>query len=280
MSRLFHAVSLIFASVALAQPAIAEERREALSTFKDCDVCPEVVVIPAGNFMMGSPEDEPQRGDREGPQHEVIIMKPFAIGKFEVTFNEWDACVTAGGCNGYEPGDRGWGRGLRPVILISWDHAKAYVSWLSDRTGHRYRLLSEAEWEYAARAGTTTPFSTGHRITTDQANFNGNYTYNGSNKGVYRQQSTPVGSFPANAFGLHDVHGNVYEYVEDCWHERYEGGPVDGSPWISSDCGRRVQRGGSWKARPPFIRSAIRIWIVANYWRDTFGFRVVRDLDS
>lgn len=278
MKRLLSAMAFAFGLLILAQSIVAEEPREALSTFKDCDLCPQLVVIPEGSFMMGSPVDELQRGTREGPQHKASISKPFAIGKFEVTFREWDACVAAGGCDDHGTGDRGWGRDQRPVILITWDHAKAYVSWLSDLTEQRYRLPSETEWEYAARAGTTTPFSTGQTITTDQANFNGNYTYNGSDKGVYRKQTAPVGSFPANAFGLHDMHGNVYEYTEDCFHETYEGAPVDGSPWISEICERRVQRDGSWKGRPPYIRVAARSSVVTNYGRDSFGFRVARDL--
>lgn len=228
---------------------------------------------------MGSPVDEPQRGSREGPQHRVHIAKPFAIGKYEVTFDEWDACVTEGGCDNYVPLDRGWGRGRQPVISVSWTHAKAYVSWLSKKTGSRYRLPSEAEWEYAARAGTTSPFSTGQTIRSDQANFNGSYTYNGSTEGGFRQRTVSVGSYLPNAFGLHDMHGNLYEYVEDCWHESYEGAPNDGSAWVSDGCDRRVQRDGSWKARPAFIRSAVRAWTWPDGARkDTFGFRVARDL--
>ena len=278
MRYLYSFAAFAFGLLALAQSTTAEEPREPLSTFKDCDQCPEMVVIPVGSFIMGSPEDEPQRGSREGPQHQVRFAKPFAIGKYEVSFDEWDACVAAGGCNGYEPGDRGWGRGRMPVILVSFDHAKAYVTWLSELTGKRYRLPSEAEWEYAARAGTTSPLSTGATITTDEANFNGNYTYNGSDKGVFRQRTTPVGSYSSNAFGLHDIHGNLYEYVEDCWHESYEGAPDDGSPRVSDSCDKRTQRDGSWKSRPPFIRSAVRAWVSPIYPRDTFGIRVAREL--
>ncbi|MEE8188740.1 MAG: formylglycine-generating enzyme family protein, partial [Kiloniellales bacterium] len=218
--------AFVLALVALAQSAAAEELRKTLSTFKDCELCPEMVVIPAGSFMMGSPADEPIRGKNEGPPRQVNIANPFAVGKFEVTFDEWDACVAADGCDDDRLGDRGWGRGRSPVILISWDDAKAYVDWLSENTGQPYRLPSEAEWEYVARAGTTTPFSTGQVITTDQANFNGTYTYNGSSKGAYRKKTTIVGSFPANAFGLHDVHGNVVEWVADCTNDNYHAAPV------------------------------------------------------
>ena len=148
-------------------------------TFKDCDNCPEMVVVPAGSFMMGSPTSEKFRYKDEGPQHRVTIPRSFAVGKFEVTLAEWDACVSAGGCT-RQPSDSGWGRGRRPVIKVSWHDANTYVKWLSRKTGKSYRLLSEAEWEYSARAGTRTPFSTGRRITTAQANFDGNYTYDGS----------------------------------------------------------------------------------------------------
>lgn len=271
--------SYAFGLAVFAQSAAAESPREALSTFKDCDVCPEMVVIPAGNFTMGSPDDEPIRGKNEGPQRQVSFAKPFAIGKFEVTFDEWDACVAAGGCNGYEPVDRGWGRGRSPVISITWEYAKAYLNWLSEKTGQPYRLSSEAEWEYAARAGTTTPFWTGQMITTDQANFNGTRTYNSSSTGAYREQTTPVGSFPPNAFGLYDVHGNVMEWVEDCSNDSYQAAPVDGTAWTSGDCGNRILRGGHWSSRPAFLRSAVRNRSWPTYRRDKIGFRVARDLN-
>ena len=178
----------------------------------------------------------------------MTIPEPFAVGKYEVTFAEWNACVAAGGCNGHRPDDEGWGRGQRPVIDVNWGDAKAYVGWLSRKTGERYRLLSEAEWEYSARAGTTGPFHFGSTISTDQANYDGNYTYGSGRKGVYRRKTRPVGSFSANGFGLHDVHGNVREWVEDCVHDSYAGGaPTDGSAWVSGGgCNRRVLRGGSW----------------------------------
>jgi hypothetical protein len=179
-----------------------------------------MVVVPAGSFTMGSPPSEEGRSDSEGPQHRVTIARPFAVGKFEVTFAEWDACVAAGGCS-HRPGDQGWGRGNRPVIDVSWnDITQQYLPWLSRKTGKTYRLLSEAEWEYAARAGTTTAFSTGRTITPEQANFDGNYTYGGSAKGVYRSKTVEVGSFPPNAFGLFDMHGNLWE-----WCRTAERGP-------------------------------------------------------
>ena len=189
--------------------------------------------------MMGSPDSEEGRRSDEGPQHRVRIAQPFAVGRFEVTFDEWDACVAGGGCGGYRPDDNGWGRGRRPVINVSWDDAKAYVQWLSSRTGKSYRLPSEAEWEYVARAGTTTPFWTGATISTEQANYDGTYTYGAGKKGEYRQRTIPVGSLPANPWGLHEVLGNVWEWVEDCYHDSYAGAP---ERWKSLGCGQLFVR--------------------------------------
>lgn len=246
--------------------------------FRDCPDCPEMVVVPAGSFTMGSPAGEASRDADEGPQHEVRIERPFALGRFEVTFAEWDACVAAGGCAGHVPDDQGWGRDTRPVVDVSWDDAQAYLRWLGEKTGQEYRLPSEAEWEYAARAGTATTFSTGATITTDQANFNGNRTYGGSRKGVFREQTLPVGSFAANPFGLHDMHGNVYEWVEDCSNAGYDGAPADGNAWTEGDCSRRVFRGGSWGDRPAAVRSAVRETGNADLRMAIIGLRVARTL--
>jgi formylglycine-generating enzyme required for sulfatase activity len=166
--------------------------------FKECEHCPEMVVVPAGSFTMGSPVNEKERSSEEGPQHPVKFDEPFAVGRFAVTFDEWDTCVADGGCNGYRPADQGWGRGKRPVINVRWSDAKAYLGWLSRKTGKTYRLLSEAEREYVTRAGTTMPFWWGPSISTDQANYDGNSTYNSSRKGEYRQKTEPVASFAAN----------------------------------------------------------------------------------
>jgi formylglycine-generating enzyme required for sulfatase activity len=228
--------------------------------FKDCPECPEMVVVPAGEFMMGSPPDEQYRYENEGPQHSVEIAKPFVVGKFEVTFAEWDACVKTGGCK-YQPQDEGWGRGRRPVINVLWDDiANSYLPWLVRVTGKTYRLLTEAEWEYATRAGTTTPFSTGRMITSAQANFNGNHTYGGSSKGQHREKTVEVGSFQPNAFGLYDMHGNVWERVQDCFRDKvgYAGAPSDGSAVIEGECYYRVLRGGAWYYDPRLLRSAVR----------------------
>ena len=242
--------------------------------FRDCDNCPEMVVVPAGSFMMGSPESEEGRSDDEGPVHQVTFEQPFAVGKYEVTFAEWEACVAGGGCNGYRPNDNGWGRGRQPVTNVSWKDAQAYVRWLSEQTGKAYRLLSEAEWEYVARAGTTTPFHFGTTISTEQANYNGRF----QKEGEYRKKTVPVGSFAPNVFGLHDMHGNVWEWTQDCWHDGYAGAPSNGEAWESGDCSVRVLRGGSWFDRPWGLRSASRFGNTAGDRDDDVGVRLTRTL--
>src|SRR6516162_2207229 len=169
--------------------AFEEQALKPKDSFKECAQCPEMVVVPAGSFTMGSPDSEEGRIEEEGPQHRVTFGKAFGVGRFAVTFEEWDACVADGGCNGYKPSDEGWGRGRRPAINVSWDDARAYVGWLSRKTGKTYRLLSEAEREYVTRAGTTTPFWWGASISTQQANYSGNYTYGTEAKGVSRRQT-------------------------------------------------------------------------------------------
>ena len=234
--------------------------------FQECARCPQMVVVPAGKFMMGE----------KGEQHEVTISKPFAVSKFEVTFEEWDTCVTLGGCS-VKPGDQGWGRDIRPATNVSWDEAKEYVTWLSKWTGKNYRLLSEAEWEYAARAGSTTNYSWGDDIKKDgkpMANCDGcGSEWSG-------KQTAPVGSFPhaANAFGLHDMHGNVWEWVEDCQNDSYNGAPTNGSAWADGDCSQRVVRGGSWFYLPESLRSASRSGVTTGGRSDALGFRVGRTI--
>ncbi len=245
-------------------------------SFKDCDICPEMVVVPAGSFMMGSPENEKGRDHDEGPQRKVTIANPYAVGKYEVTWDEWEACVVEGGC-GHKP-ETDWTRGLQPVMRVSWYDVKEYVRWLSKKTGKVYGLLAEAEWEYAARATTTTPFSTGKTITTDQANFNGNHTYDGGNKGEFRDRTIEVGYFKPNAYGLHDMHGNVWEWVEDCYNNSYQGTTKDGTATISGDCGRHVIRGGCWGDDPGELRSANRYGSRIDYRDRNIGFRVARSL--
>ena len=249
------------------------------TSFRDCAECPEMVVVPAGSFPMGSLNAEKERNRDEGPLHQVTISRPFAVGRYEVTFDQWDACVAGGSCDGHRPNDRGWGRGRRPVINVSWDDAKAYVRWLSGKTRQEYRLLSEAEWEYVARAGTSTPFSTGLTISTDQANYNGNYAYGYGRKGIYRERTVPGGSFSSNAFGLYDVHGNVWEWTEDCWHDGYQGAPGNGGAWTTGgECDERVLRGGSWYYGTKNLRTADRYGYTSGIRNSLFGFRVARTL--
>ena len=245
--------------------------------FRDCPECPNMVVVPSGTFRMGAPESEEGSYDDERPVHTVSV-RSFAAGVYEVTFAEWDACVAAGGCEDYHPHDESWGRGLNPVVNVSWEDAQFYVLWLWVRTGEHYRLLSESEWEYAARAGTTGPFHTGTTISTDQANYDGNYIYGDGARGEYRMRTVAVGSFPANGFGMHDVHGNLWEWVQDCWNDSYEGAPGDGSAWESGNCSDRVLRGGAWYLKPRDLRSANRIRLASATRFDDIGFRVARTL--
>lgn len=239
-----------------------------------------MAMIQPGTFRMGSPENEPRRDDDEGPVHAVTLSRPFSLGRTEVTFEEWDACVAGGGCNGYRPEDGGWGRGRMPVINVSWSDARAYTTWLSGKTGRKYRLPTEEEWEYAARAGTTTPFYPGATITPDQANFDGGETYNGSRPGLNREKPIAVGSFPANGFGLRDMHGNVWEWVLDCWQQGYPpGGGKGGDAGIAAAdrCDTRVLRGGSWSSSPRSLRAADRFWFHPTFRIDNVGFRVLRE---
>jgi formylglycine-generating enzyme required for sulfatase activity len=241
--------------------------------FKECATgCPTMVVLPAGMFTMGSPDSEKDRSDGEGPQHEVMITKPFAVGRTEVTFDEWDACVSGGGCHGDRPSDEGWGRGRRPVIHVSWIDAKAYVDWLSKMTGKGYRLLTEAEWEYAARAGRQTRFSFGD----DEALLEQHAWYNRNSE----KKTQPVGEKVANEFGIYDMHGNVYEWVEDQWHDSYVGAPTDGSAWEKDgNESRRVYRGGSWGNSPKILRAAYRMYDSPVVRENDRGFRLARTLN-
>jgi formylglycine-generating enzyme required for sulfatase activity len=237
-----------------------EQAVRPLDMFKECDLCPEMIVIPVGEFIMGAPATEEDSVDDERPQHKVVFERPFAVGRFAVTFDEWDACVADKGCRGYRPPDRGWGRGRRPVINLWWEDAKSYVKWLSDKTNRTYRLLSEAEREYVTRAGTTTPFWWGDVLSTERANYDGTHVYplNVGVRGQYREKSLPVDSFDPNPWGLYQVHGNIFEWVEDCWHPNYFGAPGDGSAWTAPDCSRHVMRGGSWNFPSWHVRAAAR----------------------
>ena len=265
---------------------------------RDCDECPELVVVPPGSFMRGSLRSEAGGGGDEAPQQQVTLDLPLAVGVYEVTRGEYSRFVSATGhaagssCRTYKGGEwkersgRHWKKPgfsqqskRHPVVCVSWGDAKAYVRWLSRQTGQTYRLLSESEWEYVARAETTGPFHTGATISTKQANYDGNHIYGSGRKGRYRKKTMPVGEFPANAFGLHDVHGNVFEWVEDCWNGDYNGAPLDGRARESGHCSRRVFRGGSWNDHPRDLRSASRGWGSTGYRSSRNGFRVARTLD-
>jgi formylglycine-generating enzyme required for sulfatase activity len=258
-------------ATAAAKLAALEKRpgSNSVSPFRDCSDCPEMVVVPAGKFMMGSADGSAN----EKPVHEVAIPRPFAVGKYEVTFAEWEACVAVGGCmSNKSPDDNGWGKGRRPVINVSWNDAKEYVSWLSRKTGQSYRLLTEAEWEYAARARSTSAYAWGDTIGTGNANCDG------CGSQWDKRQTAPVGSFAPNAFGLHDMQGNVWEWCEDNWHDNYTGNPpADGSVWRGGYDSFRVLRGGSWSGIPQFLRSASRgkNQLVRG---NIIGFRVARTL--
>ena len=339
-----------------------EQASKPRHTFRECDKCPEMVVVPAGSFIMGSPDNELNRAKYEGPQHHVTFARQLAVGKFSVTFEEWDACVEDGGCNGYSPKDEGWGRRRRPVINVSWNDANAYVAWLSVKTGKIYRLLSEAEREHVAkvdslvgpsgdcrfavfwattcgtrrsrppgwspapspnhsnllggrhgcgrfctseicchpngvgcpryrrsapakgrldrmaRAGSRTAFWWGPTISPTQANYNGIYIYDTGLTGEHRQRTVPVDSFRSNRWGIFQVHGNVWEWTQDCWHENYAGAPADGSPWESGRCDYRIVRGGSWATYPGDLGSAVRGRFAIDFRSDSLGFRVARTL--
>ena len=247
--------------------------QEVGEVFRDCDVCPEMVVVPAGTVMMGSPETEEGRAPWEWLPRPVTIGYEFAVGVYEVTFEEWDACVLAGGCRGREPDDAEWGRGRRPVINVNWEDAWQYADWLTAVTGHQYRLPSEAEWEYVARAGTSTARYWGN-AKRDQCR----YANGDSSVGCRdRQEYTAlVGTYLPNAFGLYDVLGNVIEWVDDCENARDEGAPSDGSPWYDGDCSVRVYRGGSWLDGADELRAAYRLYASVESTRRNLGFRVAR----
>jgi formylglycine-generating enzyme required for sulfatase activity len=273
------AVTVSLSSRAAAPLSAAEEcSLKPKDVFSECQQCPEMLVVPSGSFIMGSSPSELERDSSEGPQHSMSITKGFAVGRFAVTFDQWDACVADRGCNRYKPSDSDWGRGRRPVVDVSWDDAKTYVVWLSHKTGKDYRLLTEAEREYVTRAGTSTPFWWGLSISTRQANYRGTDTYGGGPKGEWRMQTLPVETFLPNAWGIFQVHGNVLDWVEDCFHAAYEGAPLDGSAWVSGDCQSRVVRGGSWGDPPWRLRAASRGGLPPVARVNGVGFRVARTL--
>lgn len=291
--------AMAFVAIAHAQP---QQTVRPGQTFRDCADCPEMVAIPSGSFMMGSPVSEAEREDDEGPQHRVTIQA-FAAGRYEVTRAEFTAFVRATGYNqagscyvwenlkvelnaartyanpGFSQSDRD------PVVCVSWEDAQRYVGWLRQRTNRSYRLLSEAEWEYAARAGTTTARPWGERAddacahanvadTTTRSIGTSRWIYHNCTDGYLR--TSPVGSFKPNNFGLFDMIGNVWEWLEDCYNENYDGAPSDGRVWHSGDCARRVLRGGSWRIFPRFARAANRSGSGTVIRDINAGFRVAR----
>lgn len=254
-------------------------------TFTDCDGCPPMTAVPAGTFVMGSPATEPKRDDDEGPQKEITISA-FAASIHEITFGNIRACKSGGGCTTFDPWSETrselWTTDNKPVINVNWNDAMAYVDWLNTQVEKApYRLLSEAEWEYAARAGTTTPFQTGETITSDMANYNGQRHYLGNHPagGPYQRKPVAVGSYPPNGFGLYDMHGNAAEWVADCWVGNLGETPRDGRPVPLSSCNGRVIRGGDYTKIPSYVRSAHRDTEVATRRDSRIGFRIARDLD-
>lgn len=290
-------------------------------TFRDCPDCPEMLVIPAGSFTMGSPASEPGRDDWEGPQRQVSIRQ-FAVGKFDVTRGQWAAFVSATNRETH-PGCVWTGRPIKPqwaidpegswrslgfpqddshpVVCLIWNDAQDYVRWLSQRTGQKYRLLTESEWEYAARAGTTAPYPWGSDASHEYANYGADTCCSGLASGRDQWVNTsPVGSFPPNAFGLYDMHGNVLQWVQDCFANSYLGLPTDGSAYETvvqlkvtgrfssmtgtSSCAYRMLRGGDWGDPPKMIRSAFRNFgpgrgaTLQDYRSSGVGFRVARKI--
>jgi formylglycine-generating enzyme required for sulfatase activity len=237
--------------------------------FRECEECPVMVVIPDGEFMMGSAGREGQHSEQ--PFHKVTIRRRFAMGKYEVSFAEWDACIAGGGCS-HAVNDWGQGRDSRPVAEMGWEGAQQFIAWLSGRTGAPYRLPSESEWEYAARAGANTRYPWGDEPGTNRANFRD------SGSRWSAGMVAPVGRFEPNAFGLHDMIGNVMEWVQDCWNADYRGGPTDGAARETGDCSRRVVRGGAVNDESAIISSANRSGSLSGgEWLYT-GFRVARTL--
>ncbi len=311
-----HAASLLgfLLSAGLCAPALAqtplsaaqEQALKAGDLFRECGVCPEMVVIPAGAFQMGSPESERDRLDNESPLHRVTI-KPFALGKFELTveqlavFADETKYDTGSTCDVWQDGQ--WSErpgynwrhpnfpqtGAHPAPCLSWDDAKAYLTWLSVKTGKTYRLPTEAEWEYAARAGSVSRFHFGEddkdycrygngvdeTASSDVPGAKGWSTLPCRDGYAY---TAPVGSFAPNAFGLHDTHGNVFEWVEDCWHDDYKGAPADGSAWLTGDCSQRVQRSGAWGYPREYLRIAVRGRQPQGYRYINAGVRVAREI--
>ena len=289
------------AETARAQRQKADLKWAVGHVFRDCPDCPEMVVVPSGSFLMGSPPSEEGRHDNEGPQHRVTIAEPFAVGVHEVTRGEFarfvsatgrstgNSCLLWDGSKWVKRSGRNWRNpGLKqtdshPVVCVSWDDAQAYVKWLSQETGHRYRLLSESEWEYVARAGTHTARYWGEGESGQCRHANGSDTGSDFGEGAAKcndghARTSPVGRYTGNGFGLHDALGNVWEWTQDCWNDSYRGAPADGRAWERSDCSWHVVRGGSWSYEPKYLRAANRGRYSTGYRGTNQGFRLARTL--
>jgi formylglycine-generating enzyme required for sulfatase activity len=270
-------ITLPYQNAQILPHVLSVEAAQALNpkdTFKECAAeCPEMIVIPAGSFTMGASKNEPGQDFTQQPQHTVTFAKPFAVSKYEITFDDWDACTNYGDCPHIS--DAGYGRGSQPVIDLTWSEAQHYADWFSKMTGKTYRLLAESEYEYAARASTQTAYPWGDDVGKANADCNG------CNSQWDNTRTAPVGSFAPNSFGLYDMVGNVWEWTQDCWHDTYEGAPSDGSAWTtagSGDCSKRVNRGGSFVSFPTIVRCAERWGYPADGRFDAVGFRVAREL--
>jgi formylglycine-generating enzyme required for sulfatase activity len=301
-----HWLSIVVAAVALNSWVSAHGQtdgraRDALKpgqTFKECRNCPEMTVLPAGKVLIGSPADEPLRRENE-LQREITFARPFALATTAVTWDQWEACVRDGACDGAaidaalrlgqngepNPDYRDWGRGTRPVVGVSWYDAQAFVGWLNAKTGEddAYRLPSEAEWEYAARAGTTTAFPWGGELDHDYGNFGqaaGGLGGKAEGRDVWVGETAPVASFPPNAFGLYDLHGNIFEWTEDCYEADRAHAPADGSANKEGTCANRVFRNGTFMSNPYMQRSARRgaPYPATQRGRNYLGFRVAKTL--
>ena len=257
----FLALALVLLTGA-ASPVMADTRKTG-EIFKDCDTCPKMIVIPGGKFLMG--DEKGKKSQR--PAHEVTIKGPLAVSIYEVPWDEWEACRDGGGCP-RDPDSHKWGRGKRPVINMSWTEAQGYVKWLAKKTGRPYRMLSEAEWEYAARAGTTTHYWWGDKLKKKYANCRKcGSKWSG-------KKSAPVGSFKPNPWGIYDMHANIWEWTSDCWNKTHAFAPTDQTPRTDGNCDRRTVRGGSWYYFPQLARSVSRDSHPQHLWSYNVGIRL------
>jgi formylglycine-generating enzyme required for sulfatase activity len=273
---------VVLTAAACAEPESGDE-------FRDCEACPSMVRIATGTFAMGAPDSERNRDDDEGPVRDVSMEREFAMAKSETSWSEWQACMDDGACvapTGHSmPEGSDWGKGTRPVITVSWSDAQAYVSWISEKTGRTYRLPTEAEWEYVARAGAQSRYQYGDDPKTlcrigNGADLATNFNNRNDCYDRIGRETAPGGSFEPNAFGLFDMIGNVWEWTEDCWNTSYHSAPISGEAWRTGDCSQAVIRGGSWGSYPHNLRFATRQGLERNYRGHEVGFRVAADVQG